>query len=389
MRIPDKSIRSVVFLAVMLFSCVPYLKYTPDPKKDIGMWVKNFERQKSFVYEYRMKTRTTNVTGQGVCVIGWGEHIKGRWQSSANGFDFEYFGINDLEYSRKEGTWVESARGEESNVFVQIQRMLNFDKFELLDKEPDYHYRFKANVPFLAPDKWKEMIGTMRVSPKNFLPEFVWAGLPDSSVFWQVRIRDYNRTGYIEEPDAKWHDFRIAADPAADIDQLAASMRKRLSLVGVPFRLKIVDRTLVLAMPSGFKTSDIGDLCAPGHTAIRWLTSDRTKAVKIGYLMDDLKQPLLLTGEVIEAREIKDCRLQIDRISRPFLQLALKKKLDRPGDLCLEVDSLIIAQITIDKGQSLNTIRIDINMGYYQMNIIRAAIIQPLPPLSITPAPGE
>lgn len=373
----------------MFFSCFPYLKYTPDPKKDVGMWVKNFERQKSFVYEYRMKTRTTEVSGRGVCVVGWGEHVKGRWQSSANSFDFEYFGINDFEYSRKDGSWTETARGDESNIFVQIQRMLNFDMFEFLDKEPNYHYRFKANVPFLAPDKRKEMIGTMRVSPKNFLPEFVWAGLPDSSVFWQVRIKDYNRTGYLEAPQVKWHDFILTGDSAIGIDNLAAAVKRRMGLCGVPFRLKTAGRTLVLSMPSGFKASDIGDLFTPGRTAIRWLTADKTKAVKIGYVMDDPKQPLLLTGEAIESREIKDCRLQIDRISRPFLQLVMKRKLDRPGSLCLEVDSLILGQMTIDKGQSLSTIRIDINMEYYQMNIIRAAIVQPLPPIIINPAPGE
>jgi len=389
MRIPNRTIRLAVFSVVMFFSCVPYLNYTPDPKRDVGMWVKNFERQKSFVYEYRMKTRTTDVTGRGVCVIGWGEHIKGRWQSSANSFDFEYFGINDLEYSHKDGLWNEAARGEESNIFIQIQRMLEFDKFEFLDKEPNYHYRFKANVPFLAPDKWKEMIGKMRISPKNFLPEFVWAGLPDSSVFWQVQIKDFNRTGYIEAPKAEWHDFRLTADSLTDIEKLAAAVKRRLALCGVPFRLKTVDRTLVLSMPAGFKASDIGDLLTPGRTAIHWLTTDKTKAVKIGYLLDDLKQPLLLTGEAIESQGIKDCRLQIDRASRLFLQLVMKRKLDRPGSLCLEVDSLIIAQMAIDKGQSLSTIRIDINMGYYQMNIIRAAIVQPLPPINITLASGE
>jgi hypothetical protein len=389
MRNTEKTIALAVFIFSFFPSCVPYLKYTPDPKKDVGMWVKNFDRQRSFVYEYRMRTQSTEVNGRGACVIGRGEHIKGRWQSASGSFDFEYYGIDDIEYSRKDGSWVESARGEESNIFVQIQRMLNFDKFELMEKEPDYHYRFKANVPFLAPGKWKEMVGMMRVSPKNFMPDFIWAGLPDSSVFWEARLKDYNRTEAIEAPAAKWNDFRITADSSADFGKLLPAVERRLRLIGVPFRLKTADRALLLSIPSGYQASNIEDLCAPGQAAINWLTSDKNQAVKIGYLMDDLKQPLLLTGEALDPQAIKDCRLLIDRVSRPYLQLILRKKLGRPGSLCLEVDSMIVSQMTIDKGQNLSIIRADINMGYYQMNIIRAAIIQPLPRLFVTPAPGE
>jgi len=389
MRIPEVVIKYSVLACFGLISCVPYFKYTPDPKKDIGQWVKNFERQRSFSYEYRMKTRTTDVTGRGECVIGWSEHIKGRWQSAASIFNFEYLGINDLEFSRKDGGWIESARGEESNIYAQIQRMLSFDKFDFLEYEPKYQYRFKANVPFLAPDKWKEMIGSMIVSPKNYLPTFIWAGLPDSSVFWQVRITGYNKTGNIAAPVAEWTVYRLAVDSAVDLVKLMPAIKRRMALIGIPCRLKAVDRGLTLAMPAGYKTSDIGDLFTPGRVKIHWLTTDKAQAARIGYLMDDLKKPLLLTGVAIESQAIKDCRLLFDRAARPYLQLIMKTKLDRPGSLCLEIDSLIVAQMTIDKGQNMGTIRVDVDMGYYQMNIIRAAIIQPLPPIYITPAPGE
>jgi len=389
MRNPYQPNAAIIIFAVAVISCVPYVKYVPDPIRDVGQWVKNFDRQKSFSYDYRMKTRTTDISAQGECRVGQGEHIRGRWQSAASSFDFEYYGMIDIEYSQKEGVWITAARGEEANVFVQIQRMLSFDKFEYLATEPAYEYRFKANVPFLAPDKWKEMIGTLRIAPGNYLPGFVWAGLPDSSVFWQVRNTAYNKIDRIAAPVNAWAAYQLAADSLTDLKKITPAIKRRLGLIGVPYQLKTGDKALILSLPVGYRDSDVQDMLTPGQTAIHWLTEEKIKAVKIGYLLDDPKFPLLMTGETIGPEIIADCRLLWDRASRPYLRLSMKQKLSRTGALCLEVDHLILAQITIDKGQNMSTIKADIDMGYNQIILIRAAILQPLPPIQITPAPGE
>jgi hypothetical protein len=389
MRNPHQPVAAFIVIAVALISCVPYVKYVPDPIRDIGQWVKNFDRQKSFSYDYRMKTRTTDISAHGECRIGQGEHIRGRWQSAASSFDFEYYGIIDIEYSQKEGVWIIAARGEEANVFVQIQRMLSFDKFEYLAAEPAYEYRFKANVPFLAPDKWKEMVGTLRIAPGNYLPEFIWAGLPDSSVFWQVRITADNKIDRITAPVNAWTAYQLNADSMLDLKKITPAVKRRLDLIGVPYRLKIGNKALILSLPVGYRDSDVQDMLVPGQAAIYWLTGEKEKAVKIGYLLDDPKFPLLMTGEAIGPEIITDCRLSWDRASRPYLRLSLKRKLNRTGTLCLEVDHLIFAQMTIDKGQNMSTIKTDIDMGYNQMILIRAAVLQPLPPIQIIPAPGE
>ena len=67
----------VLIILILLFAitCIPYVRYAPDPVKDVHSWVSHFDQQKSFSYTYKMKTLTTEVHASGVCIIGRAEHI--------------------------------------------------------------------------------------------------------------------------------------------------------------------------------------------------------------------------------------------------------------------------------------------------------------------------
>ena len=141
----------VFFLLLLLINCVQYTKYIPDPEKDIDKWISNFHQQRSFSYQYKLETKSVYTEAKGVCVICRGEHICGIWSSPDSKLDFEYIGLGDIEYSKTKNRWQELARGDESNIFGQIERLLKFDKFEYIGSEKEFLYRFKVNIPFLVP----------------------------------------------------------------------------------------------------------------------------------------------------------------------------------------------------------------------------------------------
>jgi len=102
-------------------------------------------------------------------VIGLGEHIEGVWRGDTT-MHFEYVGLGDKEWSWQDDTWEERVRGEQSDFFAQMTRVLAFDTFEYRGFENGYVYDFKATVPFLSPGGWKAIRGILRISQETFLP---------------------------------------------------------------------------------------------------------------------------------------------------------------------------------------------------------------------------
>lgn len=379
---------SILTLTYCLFSflnCVQYTKYIPDPKKDIDQWVKNFEGQRSFSFKYEMKTKTTQVKSAGDCLIGWAEHSRGLWDYGGIKEEFEYIGLGDIEYEKRDKKWEMSSRGEEANIFAQIKRMLNFDKFEYLDLKEGFNYRFKPNVPFLAPEQWEQMTGSLRISQKNFLPELIWAGLPDSSVYWQVKLSQFNRLKNINSPVNKWNDYLLTTDSLFCLDKLRKIIKRRLSLIGVNYRLRKEDSLIMLTMPEQYKTEDIAELLTRGKVVVYGLTENQKEATKIGYLRDNPKQPLFFTTKIMEQHNIKDAKIKFDACLRPYILLLLSKRFSLPQTLCFEVDEVIVGIASLDKPQKMDKIVIYLDMGYYQTNILKASLIQPLPAINIKP----
>ncbi|MEO0190506.1 MAG: hypothetical protein ABIL18_05955 [candidate division WOR-3 bacterium] len=202
----------ILFCYLFIVGCAPKFIYSPEPEKDVKEWVKNLSRQKSFSYKYQLKTAGAKISAQGDCIIGQAEHITGLWDYGDTITGFEYIGINDREWSKKDGKWLESIRGEESNLFAQIQRVLEFERYELLNVGDRFLFRFNAVLPFLAPEKWREMVGYIGISRKLYLPEFIWVGLPDSSVYWQVEITNYNHKRIIKSPHTEFLSYQIIPD---------------------------------------------------------------------------------------------------------------------------------------------------------------------------------
>jgi hypothetical protein len=381
-----------IFMVLLGTTCVQYVRYTPDPMKDVGQWVANFKQQRSFEYEYRMKTNTTFIQAGGSCVVGRAERNKVQWTSQGSpALTYEYIGLGDIEYQKKNGKWEQSARGEESNMFARVTRMLDFDKFEFIsDSQPGvYAYRFKANVPFLAPDKWKQMVGTLLISQKTYLPVLVWAGLPDSSVYWQVSITRYNRVKDINSPVKTWADYVLRGrDSMIEAKQLSSQLKKRLASLGIPYKLNRKDSLLVLSTQAQYNQGDISDMLETmAPVSIYGLAETPNNARRVSRLAGS-DQPVYLNGLIADQSVIKEARVLFDDISRPFLSVALKNKRDIPSRVCLEIDNSVVSIISVDKPGKLSKLHFYINtMGYLQLNILKSSLNQGLPLIEVKELP--
>jgi len=336
-----------------------------------------------------MKTKTVYLEAEGDCVIGWAEHTKGTWHYPQEKINYEYIALGDVEYTPKNGKWESSTRGEESDIITQIKRIFIIGKFEYLSSTDGFLFKFNANAPFLAPDRWKDITGLVKISKENYLPELIWAGLPDSLVFWEVRISSYNQIKEKKPPIKKEIGYIITADSIVNINYLLKVIKRRLSLIGVEHHTKKEKKSIILTMHEIYQIDHIKEMLAVVNIAVYGLTKNKEQATRIGYLRDDPKMQIFLKNKIFDQNSIKDIRVKFECCSKPYILLVLNKKFSIPKEICLEIDGVIISTTTLDLEKNLDKIILPIDMDYYRLNILKSSLNQPLPAVNIKPLSKE
>ncbi len=364
----------------MVLSCVAYVEYIPDPVKDIEIWVENLSRQQSFKYRYELKTQAVYTSAQGICVIDRGEHVRGSWFSPDSEVPFEYYGFGDMEYSREQGRWHVMSRGDESDILAQVTRLLEFRTFEYLGLDDTYNYTFKANIPFLVPGRWKEMIGAMQVSTRNYLPLVIWAGLPDSSVYWRIDLFDYNRSRSIDPPVQSWHRYRINLG-----HEYMKTLKKRMELADIAHRLDRSGENIFLSMPHYYTIDDMQDILRARPVRVYGVTQGKQNAKRVAFLRGDESKPLYLTEVVCSENDFKHADIKFDGASRPYLQLKLRDKYKFTNLVAIEIDSVIAGTAVLDTVKKIDTIIMHSDMSFYELQLLKAYILQPLPEVELKP----
>ncbi|UCF70279.1 MAG: hypothetical protein JSW49_08785 [candidate division WOR-3 bacterium] len=371
---------SIILLLVVLTGCVQYVKYVPDPEKDVYEWIANVSRQRSFSYEYETKMRSVSVKARGYCEVGMGERVSGSWLGAGETQDFEYIGLGHLEYTRGNGSWEKNSRGEQSDFLTQLSRILTTDRYEYQGFDHGYWYRFVANVPFLEPERRKEMIGLIKISDDDFLPSYVWAGLPDSSTFWSARVWGFNSRGRVKPPKKDRLDYLVTG--ALNNEGLRL-LKKRLGILNIDYRIRRIKEGLHLSVPAHYGIGDIEALLRPGGMVLHAVATRAELACRVAYLGDDHNKPIFLSDSLMTEHDIRDVSVHFDQRSTPYLSLVLRKKRNLPSTMALLVDSILVATVTIDTLKRLNRIDLYPEMQYHEMEILRAYILQPLDTLRI------
>ncbi len=368
----------IVFLVFLLLGCGPKFIYNPVPEKDIKEWVANFRRQKSFSYHYELKTRAVKVNACGDCIYGWAEYVKGTMDYGDTIINFEYIGINDREWTKKDNKWEQSVRGEESNILAQIERVLEFEKFELLNSDAEYFYRFNATLPFLSPDRWRDMVAYIKISKEEYLPVFIWVGLPDSSVYWQVLLGNYNKDIKIESPTTEINSYEIKIDSSIDQSEAIKKIKHRLKLLNLKWQIKKEDEKIILRVPGVYNLDDIKELLAPGRTVFYGVAQNQSNASKISYLQKNPNHSVYLSDWQCNQEMVKDVAIKFDYLLKPFASIKLKKKIGLPEQIAIEVDGNIMLLISLDKVEKMDTIIAYSDMKFLDFWKLCAYIGEPL-----------
>ncbi|MGQ9817992.1 MAG: hypothetical protein ACUVQ3_08620 [bacterium] len=374
----------VFFLVFIVIACGPKAIYNPAPEKDIKEWINNFGRQKSFSYCYEMRTKTVKVIARGDCIYGWAEHTKGKMDYGDTMIPFEYIGINDREWTKKGSKWEESVRGEESNILAQVERVLGFNKFELLNDDVDYLYQFNATLPFLVPQHWRDMLAYIRVSKKDYLPSYIWVGLPDSSAYWQISFSNYNKDIKIEPPYIGIKAYEIQFDSSINYTKAIKMIKRRLKLLNLKYKLEKKGKRLILSVPGVYSTDDIKEMLVPGITMFYGVTQKQANAVKTVNLQKNPNQSIYLSGWQCNQDMVKDVKIKFDRLLKPLAEIKLKKKIELPEQMAIEVDSNIVLTLSLDRLKKMDSIVLYSDMRFVDFRKFCAYIGQSLFTMDIT-----
>ncbi|MEO0135975.1 MAG: hypothetical protein ABIL40_05665 [candidate division WOR-3 bacterium] len=375
--------KSFLFWILIAIGCTPRVVYHPDPIREVKGWVRNLLYQRSFSYEYELKTHRVRINARGDCVLQWGEQLRGQWDYGDTVCDYEYIGIGDREWSKKENKWQVSTRGEESNLYEQIRRIIEFEQFEFLGADKNYAFRFNATLPFLAPDRWREMVGYIEVGKNSYLPELIWVGLPDSSVYWRIRIFNYNHKKSIHPPQCDFRSYQILIDSTIDLAMALRKIKHRLKLLTIDGRVLRDDEKVILRVPSGYQTHELQEFLAPGNTLIYEIAENPLEATHLGYLNKKVSELVYMKQLICGQNMIESVELRFDRISRPYLMIKFKKKLQPVKAIAIEVDSVVIGIATLDSPRNLDRIAVYLDMPYLEISKYRAMLLCPLFPLEV------
>lgn len=362
----------------LFVDCAYRIHYVPDPVADINNWVTAFSQQQSFEYAYVLKTQAVVTEATGACVIGLGEHVQGKWRGDTT-VSFEYIGLGDTEYGKENGDWREFARGEESDFFTQVMRVLEFDKFEYQGYDNGYVYHFKAQIPFLAPVRWREMTGMLRISDRTFLPEEVWAGLPDSSVFWEMHLSHYNKRRSLSAPVDEQARFLLAGRAKENM----RAIKRRLDALDITYRVEGYAEGIILNLPKHYSIVDVQKIVEQKQLVIYNVASSKDDATRVGYLYGDNSKPVYLADTFAVTSNIRDAHVAFDAVSRPFLEITLKEKRVPPHKIAYEIDGNIVGTAMLDTQKKIDRIRLYTNMYYFDLQVLRASLLEPLPPIEI------
>lgn len=370
--------KNALFLIVICLSCVHYSKYVPDPEADIEEWVNNFTQQRSFSYHYELQTQAVYTAAQGECIIGRVEHNIGQWRSTDIVLDFEYYGMGDIQYSKSDNKWKLSARGEESDILTQIKRVLEFDKFEYIGFEQGYLYNFKANVPFLAPGRWKEITGWLKISQRDFLPEEIWTGLPDSSVYWKIQLGDFNKKKSIKPPVHEWHSYVLGLST-----EYAKPVKQRIDLLDIDYRLKKTEEDIILTVPKQYNMEDITEMLNNRQLIAYRVVQDKGDAQKVAYLDGQKTVPIYLADRLFDQKNIKRARIKFDGASEPYIEISLCEKIISVEQIAFEIDTTVVSIMTLDTEKRIGKIKLYTNMSYYKMQILVGGLLDYLPGVEV------
>ena len=366
-------IYSWIFYLIISLSCAPKI-IRPTIPKDLPpneiprLSFNQLKNQKSFRFNLHFKTdipALVEAEFEGSVVLPNQEERTGTWQQMGEKVTTQIKGVGDFQHELKEGKWEIHPRGEESNILIEIERILTFSQFEFISKDSrQMVFTFKPNLVFLDPTRTKPMNGVLFIQSSSLLPERIRVSDSAKTTFWGIQFNDYNRIKKFAQPFIPV--VRIQLTSESKIDSKAKSVLiERFQRLGYQSKTKAISAKpgtiLEIQLERDISEPILNLLISQGEVKIYsgdWLEAETTLS-DTGQIKYFQFKPVKVLQLIFTNQAIERAEPILDQGPEPTLDLYLNPKntfkYQGPGKyLFLELNNELIGYSLISPNQSLD-----------------------------------
>jgi len=303
------------------------------------------KNQKSFEFNLHFKTdsprigsldpRRVDSTAQieaefdGSVILPGQEERMGTWYQMGEKTSIHIKGSGNSQYEKKDGKWEIHPRGEESNILIQIERIILFSEFELKSKDSrQMIFNFKPNLIFLDPTLTKIMKGILFINSSSLLPEKIQVSDSLRTAFWEIRFFNYNRKSKISFPFTPKVIIQLTSDSKIDNKDKTIIMN-RFQRLGFQTKTKTYSSNsgpiLELQLEKDIPEAQLNLIASQGTINIysgEWLES-KTVESDSGLKYFQFK-PVRLHGLIFTNQDIERAVTNLNQGPEPLLEVNLK-----------------------------------------------------------------
>jgi len=318
----------------ILVNCTPKV-IKPVVPKDIppqeipGFAFSQLRNQKSFRFHLRFKTDTPALIEaefKGNVVLPNQEERTGVWSRLGEKVTTHIKGIGDFQYERKDGKWERHPRGEESNILMQIERILLFSESELKSrKSRELVFGLKPNLVFLDPTQSKSMSGLLVINHSSRLPLKIQVFDSARTAFWEIRFYDYNRVRKLTSPFIPKIRIQLVAE-----SKIAAKVKTQLidrfQQIGRRIKIKALGNKIELQLEQAITETQLNLLISQGRVEIYtgdWL-EPKNSVSDTGQIKYFQFRPVRLNQLILNNQAVERAEANSSQGPEPILELYLK-----------------------------------------------------------------
>ncbi len=328
------------------------------PPKEIPKFsFKQLKNQKSFRFNLHFKTdipAQIEAEFDGVVNLPDQEERTGFWNRKGEKTSIHIKGKDNFQYEKKDGKWEIHPRGEESNILIQIERILLFSDFELKSKDSrQMEFYFKPNLIFLDPTLTKLMNGILYINNSSLLPEKIQVADSAFTAFWKIRFFNYNRKSKISFPFTPKVIIQLSSDSKID-NKTKAILNDRFQRLGFQSTNKTFSSSmgtiLEFQLEKDIPEAQLNLITSKGIIKIhsgKWLESKNvTSDTELKYFQF---KPVQLHELIFTNQDIKLAETNLNQGPEPLLEIYLKSTSKSKFQEFIQKDNIVLFLILDDE----------------------------------------
>jgi hypothetical protein len=261
------------------------------------------------------------------------EAYGGFWQGPDGKVPTQTRARGEVEYTLEDSAWTIHARSPETGFLAQLERALAFDSFRAPAKKGKYfEVGFVPNLQFLNPMGTKRLSATIRVRRDRMLPEEITARSADDSVFWQVKLSNFDHAEPIAFPFVRQWCVSLTPDPRPPTPDFkdTLTLRERFRGAGYETQFEPGPGSLQVFLEQEIRDDLLKTLITPGRLMLGLgRLADARQPAPIGFrkvaLAGDTTKAAIIERTVLDPSGWTAITLT-ESLAEPLLELSLTKK---------------------------------------------------------------